>query len=390
MNGGGQARLIRTRLAVCATIASLVLMVFAISATVALSQDDTASQMRQEVVALNEARASLEGMNTSSETDRALVDAQEALRRAADTRGSLPLVLVWISCAAGVAAVWIVVAYLYASVVRPFAKLEHFASEVAAGNLDLPLAYERTNPFGRFTWAFDNMRTEIKRARAAEAEALEQGKTSIAALSHDIKTPIASIRAYSEALELGLARDEQERASYAHTIARKCDEVTQLTDDLFLHALADLERIAVAPVDAPIHETLRIAVADFDVAGDVSLVHLDPAFVRHDPKRLTQVLENLIANARKYAPGSPVEVSGTCAAGGTYSVEVRDFGPGIAPEDLPFACNRFYRGRNAADTPGAGLGLFIVHYLVGQMDGTVHLENVTPGLRITLEFPCEP
>lgn len=387
---GSQARGIRNRLVGCAVVFSCILIACAIGASVVLSQDDAASQMRQEVVALNEARASLVGTNASSEADRALADAQDTLRRVADTRSSLPLLLVWILCAAGIVAVWTVVAYMYVSVVRPFATLEVFAGEVAAGNLDLPLAYGRTNPFGRFTWAFDNMRTEIKRARAAEAEALEQSKTSIAALSHDIKTPIASIRAYSEALELGLARDEEERAGYARTIARKCDEVTQLTDDLFLHALADLDRIAVEPVDVPIHETLRAAVTDFDASGDVRLIRLDHAIVRHDPKRLVQALENLITNARKYAAGSPVEVSGTHVPDGTYLVEVRDFGPGIAPEDLPFVCDRFYRGCNAGDAPGAGLGLFIVHYLVEQMGGTVHLENAAPGLRVTLEFPNEP
>lgn len=390
MKAGGQACSIRTRLIACATIASLVLMGLAAGATYVVFHDTVASQMREEVVALNEARASLNDADASSEADQALIEAQETLRRTANVRGSLPIVLIWVLCATGVAVAWGVVAYLYVSVVRPFTKLEHFAGEVAAGNLDMPLAYERTNPFGRFTWAFDNMRSEIKRARAAEAEAFEQGKTSIAALSHDIKTPIASIRAYSEALELGLARGEEERASYARTIARKCDEVTQLTDDLFLHALADLDRMSVVPTDAPIHETLRAAVADFDATGDVRPVRLDSALVRHDPKRLAQALENLITNARKYAPGSPVEVSGARTADGTYRVDVRDFGPGIAPEDLPFACERFYRGRNATDAPGAGLGLFIVHYLIDQMGGTTHLETTTPGLRVTLEFPYEP
>lgn len=390
MNAGGQARLIRTRLVACAAIASLVLVACAVSATYVLSHDTAASQMREKVVALNETRASLNDVSASSEADQALVEAQETLRRAADVRGSLPIVLIWVLCAAGVAVAWGVVVNLYVSVVRPFTKLEHFASEVAAGNLDMPLAYERTNPFGRFTWAFDNMRTEIKRARAAEAEAFEQGKTSIAALSHDIKTPIASIRAYSEALELGLARDEEERASYARTIARKCEEVTRLTDDLFLHALADLDRISVEPVAAPIHETLRAVVADFDATGDVSLVRLDHATVRHDPKRLAQALENLIANARKYAPGSPVEVAGVALSDGGYRVDVRDFGPGIVSEDLPFACDRFYRGRNAHDAPGAGLGLFIVSFLVNQMGGAVRLENAAPGLRAALEFPPAP
>lgn len=384
-----EARAIRRRLLACALAASLALVVAALVATAALEQDDAAAQVRESVVALNEARAALAAEAEPAVADRALAEAQETLRRAADAKSSLPLALAWAVCAAGVALVWSVTAYLYLSVVRPFSRLEAFADEMARGNLDLPLAYERSNPFGRFTWAFDNMRKEIKRARAAEAEALEQSKTTVAALSHDIKTPIASIRAYSEALELGLARTQAERAGYARTIARKCDEVTALTDDLFLHALAELDRIAVSCEDAPIDRAVARAAADFGVDGTVVLGRLDRAVVAHDPKRLVEALENLVANARKYAPGSTVEVSGR-AEGGAYRIEVRDFGDGVAPEDLPFAFDRFYRGANAQGTPGAGLGLFIVRYLVEQMGGSVRLENAEPGLRVGIEFPLEP
>lgn len=383
-----EARAIRRRLLACALAASLALVAAAVATTAALAQDGAASQMRAGVVALNESRATLAAGEGSATADRALADAQETLRRAADARSTLPVALAWAVCALGIALVWGVAAYMYLSVVRPFSRLEVFADEVARGNLDAPLAYERSNPFGRFTWAFDNMRVEIKRARAAEAEALEQGKTAVAALSHDIKTPIASIRAYSEALELGLARTQAEREGYARTIARKCDEVTSLTDDLFLHALADLDRIQVRCEEAPIARVVARAVADFDAGGRVTLGRLDEAQASCDPKRLEQAIGNLLANAAKYAPGADVEVEGVLdTAARAYRVRVRDRGPGIPPEDLPFVADRFYRGSNAGDAPGAGLGLFIVRYLVEQMGGGLSLENAEPGLVAILEFP---
>lgn len=77
-------------------------------------------------------------------------------------------------------------------------KIAGFAENIAQGNFDVPLKYERCNYFGAFTWAFDSMRKEIIKARAAEREAVENNKTVIATLSHDIKTPVASIRAYAE------------------------------------------------------------------------------------------------------------------------------------------------------------------------------------------------
>ena len=385
---GREARAARNRLLACALAATLALAIATAVATAALVQDSAASRAREGVVTLNGARAELAVDAGFADADRALADAQETLRSVADERGGLPFALVWTLCAVGVAAVWIVTGSLHASVVRPFSRLESFADEVARGNLDLPLGYERGNPFGRFTWAFDNMRKEIKRARAAEAEALEQSKTTVAALSHDIKTPIASIRAYSEALELGLARTQAEREGYARTIARKCDEVTSLTDDLFLHALADLDRIQVRCEEAPIARVVARAVADFDAGGRVTLGRLDEAQASCDPKRLEQAIGNLLANAAKYAPGADVEVEGVLdTAARAYRVRVRDRGLGIPPEDLPFVADRFYRGSNAGDAPGAGLGLFIVRYLVEQMGGGLSLENAEPGLAAVLELP---
>ena len=211
---GREARAARNRLLACALAATLALAIATAVATAALVQDSAASRAREGVVTLNGARAELAVDAGFADADRALADAQETLRSVADERGGLPFALVWTLCAVGVAAVWIVTGSLHASVVRPFSRLESFTDEVARGNLDLPLGYERGNPFGRFTWAFDNMRKEIKRARAAEAEALEQSKTTVAALSHDIKTPIASIRAYSERSSWGLlATRESARAS---------------------------------------------------------------------------------------------------------------------------------------------------------------------------------
>ncbi|NHM15735.1 sensor histidine kinase [Eggerthellaceae bacterium zg-887] len=328
--------------------------------------------------------------NPAQAADATLAQAQDTLREAADVQNVAAVFAVSAVTLLAIAAVWGLVAYLYVTVVRPFLHLESFAADVAAGNLDAPLAYERSNPFGRFTWAFDAMRVDLKRARAAEAQAVEAAKTTVASLSHDIKTPIASIRAYSEALELGLDRTPEERAEYTALIMRKCDDVAALASDLFTHSLAELDRIAVKPAPAPIAETVRAAVTDFDASGKVSLTKLDEATVRHDPQRLTEALENLLANARKYAPDAPVEVSGARRPDrAVYVLHVRDFGPGMPAEDLPFAFDRFFRGSNAGDAPGAGLGLYIVRHLVERMGGTVHAENAGPGLRVVIVLPLE-
>ena len=119
---------------------------------------------------------------------------------------------------------------------RPLNKISKYTAEIAKGNLDIPLSYERGSEVGEFSWAFDSMRQELRKSRASEKEAIENNKTVIATLSHDIKTPIASIRAYAEGLEANMDSSPEKRAMYLQTIMKKSDEVSKVTDDLLLHS----------------------------------------------------------------------------------------------------------------------------------------------------------
>ena len=205
----------------------------------------------------------------------------------------------------GASAVIIAGAFLYIGlrIIRPFEKLSDFAQRIAKGDFDLPLNYERENYFGKFTWAFDSMRREIIKARAAEKEAVENNKTVIATLSHDIKTPVASIRAYAEGLEAGLDSTPEKRQKYLSVIMSKCDEVARLTDDMFLHSLSDLDKLKMNSERLEFCGFAEGAVTEIgEEYGDVRFQKPDfTAFVDCDKNRLTQIFGNIITNARKYA-----------------------------------------------------------------------------------------
>ena len=155
--------------------------------------------------------------------------------------------------------------------------MKQFAGEVAKGNFDVPLEYERSNYFGDFTWAFDSMRKEITKARLNEKEAIENNKTVIATLSHDIKTPISSIRAYAEGLEANLDTTPEKRAKYLKILIRKCDEVTKLTNDLFLHALSDLDKLKINTEQFKICSFMKKAISEIGAEqNDVNFLIPEP------------------------------------------------------------------------------------------------------------------
>lgn len=131
--------------------------------------------------------------------------------------------------------------YLYLSVIRPFRKLKGFAERVAGGNLDMPLAMDRHNLFGAFTESFDIMRSELKKARLAEAQAQQSKKELVAKLSHDIKTPVASIKAVSE-VGLAVATTEKDKANYTQ-IMGKADQINKLVTNLFTATLENCNNL---------------------------------------------------------------------------------------------------------------------------------------------------
>lgn len=305
-------------------------------------------------------------------------------RRSADSLQKELVLISGIYMVVSVFCILILFLFLYFKIIRPFHRLESYAGEIAKGNLEVSLSYERTNVFGAFTWAFDHMREEIIRARNHEKKAIRENKTIIATLSHDIKTPIASIRAYAEGLEANLDSDYIQRERYLAVILKKCDEVTSLTNDLVLHSLSELEHLEINLRNMKIKAVLEEILSELNCQVRIRVI--EDCLLTVDKKRLAQVMENLLGNAEKYAPGAETEVWAQIM-GKQYEIHVRDHGGGVPPEDMPFLFDKFYRGGNAEEVQGSGLGLYIVSYIIKRMDGEILPLNHEDGLEMVVILP---
>lgn len=310
-----------------------------------------------------------------------LNDIDNFLRNVSNNYNPTNLILV-----ASISIIFIILVFLYVyiAILRPFDKLKEFASEISNGNFDIPLNYERSNYFGKFTWAFDNMRNEIIKARKCEAEAIENNKTVIASLSHDIKTPIASISAYAEALEANIDSDYNKRAQYLNVIMAKAQEVKKLTDDLFLHSVSELDKISFNFEKLNLAEIVKNSVNDFKANVVINYKSdIDKAYIYVDQMRTYQIFENILNNSVKYANTNiDIEMNDFDSY---YLVTIRDYGEGILDSDMPFIFEKFYRGKNTGKENGTGLGLYIVKYMIEKMDGKVELES-NLGLLVKLFF----
>jgi len=338
----------------------------------------------EQIIAANEVEQLIRSDNIEKAAEKAS-ELKENIRRSDTSYHNYSRTVM--ICVTGLAFIALTFGYVYFAILRPFDKMKGFAEKIAHGNFNVPLNYERSNYFGAFTWAFDSMRREITKSRNCEREAIENNKTVIATLSHDIKTPISSIRAYAEGLEANMDSTPEKRQKYLNVIMKKCDEVSHLTNDLFLHTLSDLDKLKISP------EKFEICTFIENALEEISAEHKDVRYIKPDfssmvsadKNRLMQITENLINNARKYAK-SDVDVF-IIQSDGNAEIHFRDYGKGIPDEDMPFIFDKFYRGKNCGEEQGSGLGLYIVKYISEKMGGNVLLHNHSNGLEAIVSLP---
>ena len=289
--------------------------------------------------------------------------------------------------------------------IKPVKEMENFASEIAKGNLDVPLPIHRNNMFGSFTESFDIMREELKVSKEREFEAEKAKREMVAELSHDLKTPVATIRATCEVLDLKYKKEIEkteellkekdnkeiedrltnlkgnlEKIGY---IYKKADTINELVGSVFRATLDDMEEIKIEPKenDSLIIESYFASLKEY---GNIILDnHIPECLLIFDKLRMEQVIDNIVGNSYKYA-GTDIHVSFAetemlSTAKGSKNIfikiTIRDSGPGVPEEDLPLLTEKFHRGGNAGDKQGYGLGMYLANHYMEKQGGGMEYYN---------------
>ena len=266
--------------------------------------------------------------------------------------------------------------YLYKKIIKPFKKMEKFASRISTGNLDIPLDMDKNNNFGAFTEAFDVMRHEIKKSRAAEKKAIEDKKELVAKLSHDIRTPIASIKSSSE-LGMAISNDEKTKR-YFETINQKSDQINILITNLFNTTLEELDELTINATEIN-SSIIKDLINNSDYLDRNNNFNIPNCKVFADKLRLQQVFDNIFINSYKYA-NTKMETE-AFIENEYLVISINDFGNSIDNEEIPLLKDKFKRGKNIKDIDGTGLGLYISNELLRKMNGDLELENANPGFK---------
>lgn len=269
------------------------------------------------------------------------------------------------------------IAYFYHMnklLIKPFNDLSAFAARVAQGNLDIPLSMDRKHVFGPFTESFDLMRSELKKARIAEKKANDDKKEIIAKLSHDIKTPVASIKSTSE-IGYEISKDSNCK-NYFNQINVKSDQIKVLVDNLFNSSINEITEIDVNPSNYN-SDVLYTLIKNADYLNKLNDFSIPNCNIYIDKIRMQQTFDNIFTNSYKYA-NTKIEINISILEE-FLIIDIKDFGPGVLDEEINLLKEKYKRGSNVKDEDGAGLGLHLANYFMENMNGRLELYNNHPG-----------
>lgn len=235
--------------------------------------------------------------------------------------------------------------HLFRHIQKPLDILVSGVKRIQEGNLDAPIGYVVPDEFKPACDAVDEMAARLK--TSLEAQSRQQQKQElIAGMSHDLKSPLTSIRAYTEGLPDGVAKDEQTQARYLQTIYAKETELETLVNRLFSFAKLDLSEAPAKSEALEISGTFAEIAAGFEAEGlDVRLDDLPDETVMADRELLSRCMSNLLDHSRKY--GASHVVISADISGDTVSISVSDDGPGVEASQLEKIFELGYRTDSA-------------------------------------------
>jgi signal transduction histidine kinase len=280
-------------------------------------------------------------------------------------------------------------------ILKPINQLSAAAAKISEGNLDFHINSANKNELGRLVKTFDEMRVRLKEASALREQYENNRKELIANISHDLKTPITSIRGYVEGIKDGVANTEEKMKRYLDTIHAKAKHMDGLIDELFLFSKLDVKSIPFHFEEVELKAFLEDYLEELgpELGKENVQISLNSKvdfrpLILLDREKMIRVLNNIIFNSMKYRDKDECQIQILMKdQGENVRVAIQDNGPGIMSEELSNIFNRFYRGdpsRNT-NTGGSGLGLAIALQIIKAHGGTIWAESL-PGEGLCIIF----
>jgi signal transduction histidine kinase len=238
--------------------------------------------------------------------------------------------------------------WLYRSIVRPLNRLKVAAENIKDGNLNFSVAAEADDEIGELCVAFEEMRLQLKGQIERNIQYEKDSKELISNISHDLKTPMTSIKGYVEGLMDGVADTDEKRDRYIRTIYNKVNDMNSLIEELFLYAKLDSNSVSYSftkvNLDAYFQDCVEEISLDLEAQG-IEFGYFNYAdrdtVIIADPEQLKRVINNIIGNSVKYASDRKLSISLRIMEEAEFvKIEIEDNGRGKAKNEVPMIYDR--------------------------------------------------
>ena len=293
--------------------------------------------------------------------------------------------MIVLAVALAVAIIYVI--YLYVRVIIPLRKMKKFSDRIKSGNFDTPDTTDTSKAFGMFSESFNVVYDELGKSRQRERRLKDKEREALAKVAKRLSEPLSSIKLSSELMRTMLVT--KEGAEYVYMLDKvtkiydTADEMSIELNDILSTALDDLGEYITNCSDVE-SRILEDMVRKSDHRHVVTMTPIPYVLIHIDASRMRKVIENIIDNSYRYA-NSAIDVS-FLQTDEYLQMKISDHGPGVPDDEIDLITERFYRGRQWADSveKGEGLGLFIASVLMEKMDGKLYVENTGDGLCVTL------
>lgn len=276
--------------------------------------------------------------------------------------------------------------YVSKSIIQPISELSTAARRISEGDLEYSVKSNKKDELGELSNNFETMRLKLKEAEQAQTVYETNRQELIAQISHDLKTPLTSIKGYVQGIQDGVANTPEKLEHYTETIYQTANDMNELIDELFLYSKLDLqqEKLQLEKVDlyaffVDFIDEMSFFLKKKNGRANLSAEKTENYIVVADREKLKRVVLNIIQNSMKYMKKVPKQLQVSLeSTENEVIVEIKDNGSGIEKADIPFIFDSFYRtdaSRNS-ETGGSGLGLSIVKKIIQAHDGSVWAKSL--------------
>ena len=279
--------------------------------------------------------------------------------------------------------------YFVRSIVEPLAGITEIAKVIADGSYGVQIEKKYDDEIGELTDAINDMSLKIRQSEKTQTE-------FISSISHELRTPLTAITGWAETIQNGELRSSEDLRKAMGIIVSEARRLTNMVEELLEFSRIEDGRftLSVEPLDlkAELEDAVYTYTEFFRKEG-IELRYTDCPEemipISGDPERLRQVFCNLLDNAAKHGgAGKRIDVS-IRVEGEDAIIRIRDYGPGVPDEELPFIKNKFYKGSSKAR--GSGIGLAVCEEIVTRHEGRLNIGNDPEGgFVVEIHLPVEP